>query len=237
MRPPTAKQREEGVFEVFLDLLKRHLELLQRGLVDLVDYLDQLRLRRREIGDLRQQKVVALLQLRVFFDGDEVDRTHAVEPLPERIRLRLGCGPVRRFERRQILLRRLALGVLFLTPTLRCLRSIFRALHRRLRALRPFVFVLVEVEHLDALGLIIGMPELLLPIDLADVGLELARHFFHEEQHPLPVLRQLDFVRAQLTAGNIRFLPHAHLRRLQSVDPPLHVHEPDAHRLHLFLGD
>ena len=86
-------------------------------------------------------------------------------------------------------------------------------------------------------GLIIGMPELLPPIDLADVGVELARHFFHEEQHPLPVLRQLDFIRAQLAAGNIRFLPHAHLGRLQSVDTPLHVHEPDAHRLHLLLGN
>ena len=58
---------------------------------------------------LRLEKIVALPELGVFLDGDQVDRAHAVEPLPQRLDLRLDLLPVGLVERRQVRLRRLPL--------------------------------------------------------------------------------------------------------------------------------
>ena len=75
-----------------------------------------------------------------------------------------------------------------------------------------------ELERLHALGLIVRMPQLVLPIDIGDIRLKLACDLLHEELRPLPVLRELDFMGAELAVRGVRFLPHTHLRGLQRVD-------------------
>ena len=106
---PAAEERLERVFEVPFDLLKRHAELLLRGLVDLVDGFEQIGFGAGEIVALRFEKIVALLEIGVFLDGHEVHRAHADEALAERVDLGLDRIPKRGFQRLEVILGRLRL--------------------------------------------------------------------------------------------------------------------------------
>src|ERR1019366_6056034 len=135
------EQRVERVLEVLAYLREGDLELPLRGLVDLVDRGDELGLRLAQVVALRPQEVVALLELRVLLDGDEVDGPHAAHLLAQGVDLRLDRVPVGGLERGEVGLAR-ALG----------------ALPPRAPDDRLGVLVLVQVERPYPRRLVVGVP-------------------------------------------------------------------------------
>src|SRR4029079_7484243 len=82
-----AEQRREGGAEVLVDRAERLVEALARGLLDTLDRFAGLLDRLQQVGTLRGQERVALLEFGELLDGHHVDR-----PEPLDLLLQLGDG-------------------------------------------------------------------------------------------------------------------------------------------------
>jgi hypothetical protein len=85
------------------------------------------------------------------------------------------------------------------------------------------VLVFIQIERLQSFRLIVGAPELSLPIHGRDVSLKLARNLLLEELRALAVLREFHFMRAELVVGRLRLITDGMLRRLETRDLPLNL--------------
>ena len=83
VRLPAAEHLDEQRPEIFTDLSESIGKHLLRLRVDAVDHLQQLLLGLNEVVILAAEELVALFGLLVFVNGDEIDRPHFIDALPQ----------------------------------------------------------------------------------------------------------------------------------------------------------
>ena len=180
-----------------------------------------------------------LLQLHVFLDRHQIHRPHCADPLAEGVDLGLDLVPGGGLERGQVGFRGLPARLVPAPAGPRGPGGLgFRlfALARRV-PLGQGRLLLVQVEFLQALGLVLSVPKKLFPIQARDFRGKLARHLLGEKLRALPVLGQLHLVGAQFRMRGLRLLADAGLGCVECVDLGLDGREFSPYGLHLLLGD